>query len=573
MKLTLNIIAHELAALGTVAPGSAKAHGRCVDVRLAADGPLEGGMLYVTTASDAARLAARVAQMPASGDGAPLVLAVGSDAHRLAAAHAALTLEGACSVIEAFTFLQDVFLRYRRWEQELDTSLIEDRGMQDLFDLSEKFLVNNVVVVDPALKLLAHTRNIPCDDPITVELIKHGYHTEENIRKFQLNKRFEPWATQNGFIINDTYAICKYTTAVFSFKAAGSFSLIVVMMCNNADPEPWLLDTFIIFLTRVAHYSMRDYAGGMPSGSAFNAFVNDLLSGALNDPAVLEERRRYLGLPAEGPYCLFAVDASSARPLIERIVADTARNIAPAKAMTYGDEIIVLCFSCHGCVGAHFCASSACPPSHSTVVDRIGELLAEYDLKAGRSTRFKSLDTLPQALSQARAAREAGSAYCAAHGATAERANTMLFDFDEYYLEYLVGSATRESREMLSTLRCCSLLRQVKRYDDEHHTDNYPFLRLYLRYERRTTVVAEKLHMHRNNVKYRMDRLKELYGIDTENPRERYELMTAYRVLDALGTPDAHEPVAGALPPDGQTRGEGSAASEGDDPRSSAQPV
>lgn len=79
--------------------------------------------------------------------------------------------------------------------------------------------------------------------------------------------------------------------------------------------------------------------------------------------------------------------------------------------------------------------------------------------------------------------------------------------------------------------------------------------------------------MHHNNVKYRMDRIEELFGVDVENPRERYEIMTAYRVLDALGTPDAHEPVAGALPPDGQTRGEGSAASEGDDPRSSAQPV
>lgn len=539
MKLTLNIIAHELEALGSVAFGDANAHGRCIDVRLATDAPLEGGMLYVAAPDEAARLAARITEAPSGKDGAPLVLAVGCNAHRIAAAHAALTLEDAGSAIAVFSFLQDVFLRYRRWEQELDASLIADRGMQHLFDLSEKFLVNNVIVVDPALKLLAYTKDIPCDDPITVELIKHGYHTEENIQKFQLNKRFEPWATQNGFIINDTRSICKYTTAVFSFKASGSFSLIVVMMCNNADPAPWLLDTFMIFLMRVAHYSMRDYAGGMPSGSAFNAFVNDLLSGALKDPSVLEERRRYLGLPAEGPYCLFAVDASGSRPLIERIVADTARNIAPAKAMTYGDEIIALCFSCHGCVDDHFCASSTCPPSHSTVIDRINELLAEYDLKAGRSTRFKSLDTLPQALSQARAARETGSAYCAAHGATAERANTMLFDFDEYYLEYLVGSATRESREMLSTLRCCSLLRQVKRYDDEHHTDNYPFLRLYLRYERRTTVVAEKLHMHRNNVKYRMDRLEELFGIDTENPRERYEIMTAYRVLDALDAQNA----------------------------------
>ena len=91
---------------------------------------------------------------------------------------------------------------------------------------------NNTVIVDPALKLLAHTRGIPCDDPITMELIGHGYHTEGNIRKFKLHKRFRPWSEQEGFILNDSYEICKYVTVVRSFKMKEGFSLIIVMMCN-----------------------------------------------------------------------------------------------------------------------------------------------------------------------------------------------------------------------------------------------------------------------------------------------------------------------------------------------------
>ena len=74
----------------------------------------------------------------------------------------------------------------------------------------------------------------------------------------------------------------------------------------------------------------------------------------------------------------------------------------------------------------------------------------------------------------------------------------------------------------------------VKPEDAARGTDNFVFLRQYLRYERRTTMVAEKLHMHRNNVKYRVDRLGELFGVDTDDDDERLELSIAYRLMDAL---------------------------------------
>lgn len=537
MVITVRILVHELEQrFGEVLTGSLNQRRQCSDVRILGDAPCESGFFYVADAASAKRLSAE-------GGSDAIVLAVDESA---VPAKGQLALRRRVSHLEVFAYLQDVFSRYRSWLEEMDRTLIRNEGLQGLFDVSEGFLRNNTIIVDPALKLLAHTKNIPCDDPITVELLKHGYHTEENIRKFQLNRRFEPWATQNGFIINDTNEICKYTTAVFSFKAAGSFSLIVVMMCNNVDPEPWLLDTFMMFLVRVAYYSMRDYTDGSPSGSAFNAFVHDILDGALSDADEIEERRRYLGIPADGPFCLFSIDVSLNRPLSARIVTDVARSIAPAKAMLCGAEVVVLCFSCHGVDCPIGCPIDGCPSGGSNVFKRLAAVLEEYGLQAGRSVRFDKLAFLPTALEQARlalktaralgqdgAAGDAGAADGADAGAGAGAAGC-IFGFDELYFDHAVMTISRGHRELLTSLRGCRQLARIREYDRIHGTDNFVFLRQYLRYERRTTMVAEKLHMHRNNVKYRVDRLGELFGVDTDDDDERLELSIAYRLMDAL---------------------------------------
>lgn len=523
MELTLRILIHELEEkYGPVLVGNVNVKHQCSDVRLYDGNTLEKGYLYVFDED---------VEMARELEKAPLTLSVGTHS---TLEHAKLALPGSASLIEVFTFLQQVFLRYRTWVQDMDTSIIHDEGLQSLFDLSESFLLNNIIVVDPALKLLAYTKNIECDDEVTVELIKHGYHTEENIRKFQLNQRFEPWAKQNGYIINRSKAICKYTTAVFSFKTMESFSLIIVMMCNNCEPDPWLLDAFMLFLIRVAYYSKRDYTSDAPSGSAVNAFLKDLLTGTLKNPEAIEERRRYLGIPDDGPFCLFDAEIGGSQHLASRIVTDIARNTAPAKAMIYRNSIVVLCFSCHDNACAYACSSGSCPLHRSTVTQRLEQTLSEYGVCAGRSSSFNKLAMLPNALHQAHAALQAGLTYMKEHGATDLHKATSIYCFDEYYFEHFIQISSKDEREFLTTLHGCRMLSNIRAYDEEHSTDNYRFLYSYLKCERRTTLVAEELHMHRNNVKYRLDRLGTLFNIDTEDAHSRFELMTAYRIMASL---------------------------------------
>ena len=91
-----------------------------------------------------------------------------------------------------------------------------------------------------------------------------------------------------------------------------------------------------------------------------------------------------------------------------------------------------------------------------------------------------------------------------------------------------------EQAEALAATRAGALLAAIKRADLRSNTDNYEFLRDYLLYERRGSTVAEKLHMHRNNVSYRIGRIEQQYGIDTSDPTLRLELFLAYQLREAF---------------------------------------
>ena len=351
MGITLSIIAHELEPIGDVLGRSTPLE-LFEDVRLLDDSAdlqeRDESLLFVCDDTDLA--------VEASARGTSVLYLAPTGEEDRSYRGEVCALFGGPPLLDTFSFLQRVFLKYRLWQNDLDRSCLADEGIQRLLDLSEQFLVNNVVVVDPALKLLAYTRGIECDDPITVELIAHGYHTEDNIRKFRLNKRFKPWATESGFIVNDTYEICKYVTVAHSFKTRDSFSLIAIMMCNNTAPADYLLDAFSMVLKRVSYYAKRDYPEGKPSGNVVDSFLRDLVEGRIKSEAAIRERCEFAGIPYNARFCLFSINASPEAAPVSRLASDVAREVAPAKTLIADREIIVLCFNCRSnACSAHCC--------------------------------------------------------------------------------------------------------------------------------------------------------------------------------------------------------------------------
>lgn len=523
MSFTLNIVEHELEPFGHV-------------VRTCADNPMLGEVRHYLNAATTdgpatLYLCSNEHDALAAQQAGCYAVYVNPDASEPAEGAVLSVLEGeAASVV--FDALLDIARRFSEWEHAMDLMRLSGGSLQELVDISEPFLKNNVVVLDPALKLLAYTKGIPCDDPITMELIAHGYHTEDNIRKFKLHKRFKPWSESDEFVINDTYLICKYITVVKSFKARSAFSLICVMMCNNVELEPYLLDIYALFTDRIEYYALRDYPDDKPSGNATDTFLKDLISGTLDTEAV-EERSRYVGIPSCGRFCLFYTEPDEDSVPISRLLSDVAMAVAPAKTMLVDNAVVVLCFNCTHGKHPHSLDNETCPHSHRTNSERLNGLLKRYELTCGRSSKFTQLSNAPTAFDQAKEAFAiSGQDAIRTRGA---KSNTWshIYSFDRYSLRYLVEQLPDRALDLLNSTYAGSILEAIVQQDAQAHTNNYEFLYSYLLYERRTSTVAEQLHMHRNNVGYRIGRIEEQFGIDTDDPKLRMDLLMAYRLRAA----------------------------------------
>jgi DNA-binding PucR family transcriptional regulator len=72
------------------------------------------------------------------------------------------------------------------------------------------------------------------------------------------------------------------------------------------------------------------------------------------------------------------------------------------------------------------------------------------------------------------------------------------------------------------------------RYDDQYSTDLVGTLEAYLRQNCNMNATAQEIHAHRHTVGYRLERVKELTGLDplTSEDRERLGLgLKAYRII------------------------------------------
>jgi len=68
------------------------------------------------------------------------------------------------------------------------------------------------------------------------------------------------------------------------------------------------------------------------------------------------------------------------------------------------------------------------------------------------------------------------------------------------------------------------------RYDSEHHTELVPSLAVYLQEHGNASRAAQELFIHRNTLAYRLDRIRELLGVDVNDPEARLALHLALKL-------------------------------------------
>lgn len=145
----------------------------------------------------------------------------------------------------------------------------------------------------------------------------------------------------------------------------------------------------------------------------------------------------------------------------------------------------------------------------------LGQILYRHNCRAGKSPYFQDIFRLKEYVDLAKMAAE--------YGRKGTRTICRMEDSQLQYIFHLLGqlSAVSISHPALEELRD---------YDRQHHSEYLSSLYLFLLEERNCQRAAERLHIHRSTLLYRISKITELTGLDLDDPDVRLHLLLSFGI-------------------------------------------
>ena len=429
---------------------------------------------------------------------------------------------------QLFTEVQDVFFGVNEWVREMQETVIRSKSLQDLLTLSEPVIGNTINISDSALTLLAHTFGISADDPITRALIDNGFHPEANLRLFKDSRRFEVWDTAGGIIINEKPNFSQYPMVSKVFKFHNTYFAHVVMVCDHKPLTAGLVDLFRILLDILQFYVEREWENKAACDHVYDSFLSDLLDGKLTSRSAMEERARRVGIALSGPYRVLKVALQKQlQAPMGRMGQELDELLTAGRVLIYQQHLVALDRP----------RPDMTEEEEGTLNRRMRSFLERYDAICGVSMEFTDLKDMPSAYEKAGLALKYSDRLRGTEllgGVQQMDSGDRIFLYDKNLLFYLLGE-NEHSASIWRDSQCARAMYTLREYDRQHGSNNLELLYVYLRCERKATETSQLMHMHRNNVVYRVSRIEELLGLSMEDPDIRLGLQISYLMITLYG--------------------------------------
>ena len=152
--------------------------------------------------------------------------------------------------------------------------------------------------------------------------------------------------------------------------------------------------------------------------------------------------------------------------------------------------------------------------------NRIAVMLREGLMKAGISALSSDLQMFSLYYEQAVCAYETG-----------QKINDTFWSyrFEDYQMDFVLENALEK---LPASLLCSPEILRLREYDATHTAELSRTLKIYLEQDRNLARTAEILQIHRSTLLYRIGRIKEMTGLELEEPREKFRLLLSYYLIE-----------------------------------------
>jgi sugar diacid utilization regulator len=296
-----------------------------------------------------------------------------------------------------------------------------------------------------------------------------------------------------------------------------------------------------LLLTMIASEVERVRAPERVSETASSDFLRAILARELTDRDQLLSRARELSLELDGGACMIVARAHPQAPTDEGW-RGRVRAVAERGARAVASRSIAALSEREGSAAAEVLVlvpggdEAAAARAAETVLREMEAGLSGYTFALGRSRIAEDPSDLPRAASEA---------LLAANVAQGSEGGAAGLAFEETGAYRLLLSAMSENPAELQRFYA-ETVEPLVAYDEQYETDLVRTLEAFLEADGNVAGTAQRLFTHRHTIYYRLERVRELSGLDVSSSDGREKLSLGLKSMRVLGISSAGGPASEA---------------------------
>lgn len=403
--------------------------------------------------------------------------------------------------------LRQAFFELNQWIIGLDAAVVQGEGVQSLITLSQSILKNPMVVFDSSFFVLAATDNLKPTDVPLYEVVQTGEADPETILKLQTIKRSPLLPLGGGFSYQSTTEICSMEELFIHIEGqSGTLLARFNVRCSCQPVTKGLKRLLVILLTRLKVVLERQ-----PPAQTIRDLDDYLFRQLMEGAGDVEKISEVLGIPLHGEYsvaCLCIEGYDSIK--IITLASQIERVVPLSRPFLHENQLLVFLR-----VNSTNRGTSIFWEYQQQRITEISEIL---DLHVGLSDLFFSLEHLKLYCGQAMAAMQAAIRKDREHWNLCPREgyNAHVCQYREIAIYDLVGRLLEKiPPEGIGTPTYWTM----REHDRQRNGNDCAVLKIYLENDCQAVASAEVLHMHRNSVVYRINKMVDSYDLDLNDPQ------------------------------------------------------
>lgn len=417
-----------------------------------------------------------------------------------------------CIVLEPITDMAAVanrLLDYKMqlwtWYQDLKCLTAAGADMQALLDRSEPLFQDPIIIMSKTLRVLAYTRHIPASHPDIAQTLRDGYFPKHMIQGL-IEKRYLQAAEQFyaiGYHYPPNYIGCTKIIKVFGDNGLQAHTICLYGLSQAPTPQTLhymkILVGFLEQLIRKAGKTKETFERRNIC-LLVDMIEKDLTEQEINSKAAL------MHWPCSCKYRVCVVEfANYFHPYVQFVINYLQSEKAFFATFEYRERIVALQRA------DSFGDQDNCLLNYR-------ELFQDNGACCGQSSAFSQLHDFRRAYRQAVTALELGLQLMP---------KDVIYSYEKFLPCHLLKIYSKENPLEYLYADLVELLEQGEK--NGQTGSHLALLESLLRNERNITAVAQEMHMHRNSILYRVDKLQRQLGLSLDDPDNRLTLQLALK--------------------------------------------